>query len=177
MGPWPPVAQRDCCCRHRCPPAGRHRAGRTLAELAARPRLRASRRQQIVAASSWSSSLSGRRLASGARCGNKVLVHVDGGGCLTLEAAVGSSTASVALLAVVAGAACAYLEDIQNKLSTRAALASRSGLVVLGARRCSLNDCLGLLSQYVSSSSSVSDRVCGAFRVSDCVPSQLLEDV
>ena len=104
-------------------------------------------------------------------------MHVDGGGCLELEAAVGSSTASAALLAEVVGAACAYLEDIQNKLSTTAALALRSGLVVLGARRCSLNGCLGLLSQYVSSSSSVSDRVCGAFRVSDCVPSQLLEDV
>lgn len=54
--------------------------------------------------------------------GPRVPVHVDGGGCLALEAADGSRTASAALLAVVADAADACLEPIQNKLSTRAAL-------------------------------------------------------
>ena len=73
-------------------------------------------------------------------------MHVDGGGCLGLEAADGSRTASAALLAVVEGAAGACLEPMQAKLSTRAALALRSGLGVLGARRWPLNGCLDRLS-------------------------------
>ena len=73
-------------------------------------------------------------------------MHVDGAGCLALEAADGSRTASAALLAVVADAADACLEPMQAKLSTRVSLALRSGLGVLGARRWPLNGCLGRLS-------------------------------